>query len=153
MRSLLVIVFLFLSVPVFAQSDGGSQDSSGAGALRPRSGSYVVGCFPSPAFLSEPITIQTYNRNPTELSVTIYDNAGREVLDLIPKQTMPGGLQTMTIPPFGYPPACITFGCSRTRRRIPRQPSMSSMTGVLLFFIDVFPIDARNNSNASSGGL
>ncbi len=103
MRSLLVIVFLFLSVPVFAQSDGGSQDSSGAGALRPRSGSYVVGCFPSPAFLSEPITIQTYNRNPTELSVTIYDNAGREVLDLIPKQTMPGGLQTMTIPPFRLP--------------------------------------------------
>lgn len=68
--------------------------------MRPRSfGAYVVGCFPSPAFSTETVTIQTYNRNPVELSVTVYDAAGREMIDLAPKQMMSGGLQTFTIPP------------------------------------------------------
>lgn len=74
-----------------------------SGDLRPRSGAYIVGIFPSPAMGMLPITVQTYNRNPTELSVTIYDNAGRSMLTLLPKQTMPGGLQTMTIAPFQLP--------------------------------------------------
>jgi hypothetical protein len=104
MRSLLVILFLFTATVAFAQSGAGSQDSAVNGDLRPRStGAYVVGCFPSPAMGGQPITVQTYNRNPTELSVTIYDNAGRDMLDLIPRQTMPGGLQTMTIPPYRLP--------------------------------------------------
>ena len=97
MRSLLVIVIFFASASAFAQSGAGSQDSSAIN-LRPRSfGAYVVGCFPSPAFAGQPITVQTYNRNPVEISVTVYDAAGREMLDLLPKQTLPGGLQTFTI--------------------------------------------------------
>lgn len=100
MRSLLVIVIFFASASAFAQSGAGSQDSSGTEALRPRSfGAYVVGCFPSPAFGGQPITVQTYNRNPVEISVTVYDAAGREMLDLLPKQTLPGGLHTFTISP------------------------------------------------------
>ncbi len=104
MRSLLVILLLFTATASFAQTSGaGSQDSDATG-LRPRSsGAYIVGCFPSPAMGGLPITVQTYNRNPTELSVAIYDNSGRDLLDLIPKQTMPGGLQTMTIPPYQLP--------------------------------------------------
>jgi hypothetical protein len=43
--------------------------------------------------------VQTYNRNPVEISVTVYDAAGREMLDLLPKQTLPGGLHTFTISP------------------------------------------------------
>jgi hypothetical protein len=104
MRSLLVIIIIFASASAFAQSGAGSQDSTGTEALRPRSfGAYVVGCFPSPAKSGQTITVQTYNRNPVELSVTVYDNAGRETLDLIPKQMMPGGLQTMTILPYQLP--------------------------------------------------
>jgi hypothetical protein len=99
MRSLLVIAIFFASVSAFAQSGAGSQDSS-ALHLRPNSfGAYVVGCFPSPAFAGQPITVQTYNRNSVEISVTVYDGAGREMLDLLPKQTLPGGLHTFTIPP------------------------------------------------------
>ncbi len=104
MRSLLVILFLFTATVAFAQSSGAGSQDSAVTDLRPRSsGAYIVGCFPSPAMGGQPITIQTYNRNPTELSVTIYDNAGRTMLTLLPKQTMPGGLQTMTIVPYQLP--------------------------------------------------
>jgi len=35
-----------------------------------------------------------------ELSVKIYDMAGRDVFDLLPEQMMPAGLQTLTISQF-----------------------------------------------------
>jgi len=97
-RPFFFLVAFVIAVPAFAQSGAGSQDSSVNGQLRPRWGNYIVGVFPSPARIGEPITVQTYNHNPVELSVTIYDAAGREMLDLIPKQMEPGGLKTLTIP-------------------------------------------------------
>ena len=62
-------------------------------------GSYIVGIFPSPAPENVPITVQTYNRVTEVLSVSVYDNAGHDILDLIPKQSVQGGLQTLTIQP------------------------------------------------------
>lgn len=68
--------------------------------LRPRWGTYIVGVFPSPARAGQPITVQTYNHTSIELSLKVYDMSGRDVLDLLPQQTMPAGLQTRTISPF-----------------------------------------------------
>ncbi len=59
--------------------------------------------FPSPAHAGQPITVQTYNHTPLELSIKIYDMAGREVLDLLPEQMMPAGLQTLQISPYQLP--------------------------------------------------
>lgn len=67
--------------------------------LRPRWGTYIVGVFPSPAHSGETITVQTYNHTPVELSLKVYDMSGRDMLDLIPQQVMPAGLQTVTISP------------------------------------------------------
>ncbi len=101
MRSLFVILLIFAATPAYAQSGAGSQDSSGTENLRPRSsGSYVVGCFPSPAKGSQQITVQTYNRDPVVLSVTVYDVLGRAAIALIPKQMTAAGLQTLTIPHY-----------------------------------------------------
>lgn len=106
MRSLFVIAFLLAATGAFAQTGTSGQDttviqdSSGAQNLRPRWGSYIVGVFPSPAAAFQPITVQTYNHNPVEISVRVYDLAGRLMLELVPKQTLAGGLQTLTIPPL-----------------------------------------------------
>ena len=61
-------------------------------------GSYIVGCYPSPALAWQPVTVQTYNRVAETLSVTVYDNAAHPILTLIPQQTVAAGLQTLTIP-------------------------------------------------------
>lgn len=104
MRSLLVIFVFFIALAfgassAFAQTGAGSQDSL-VQNLRPRWGTYIVGVFPSPARAAQPITVQTYNHTPVELSLKVYDMSGRDVLDLLPQQTMPAGLQTLTISPF-----------------------------------------------------
>jgi hypothetical protein len=98
-RSLFVITFLLVANSAFAQTGAGSQDSL-VQNLRPRWGTYIVGVFPSPAHFGQPITVQTYNHTPVELSLKVYDMSGRDVLDLLPPQMMPAGLQTLTISPF-----------------------------------------------------
>lgn|GEM_PF-2166949 len=100
MRSLLIITFLLVANAAFAQKGAVPQDSVRTDSLRPRWGAYIVGVFPSPAHFGQPITVQTYNHTPVELSLKVYDMSGRDVLDLLPEQTMPAGLQTLTISPF-----------------------------------------------------
>ncbi len=100
MRSLFIVCFLLCATSALAQSGAGSQDSVVIGDLRARStGAYIVGCYPCPAHAGQPITVQTYNRDSVVLSVTLYDAAGREMFDLLPKKMTPGGLQTLTVPP------------------------------------------------------
>ncbi|HEX5316241.1 MAG TPA: T9SS type A sorting domain-containing protein [Candidatus Kapabacteria bacterium] len=96
-----MVLFLAWCAPsaAHAQSGAGSQDSL-AHTLRPRWGTYIVGVFPSPARAGQLITVQTYNHTSIELSLKVYDMSGRDVLDLLPQQTMPAGLQTRTISPF-----------------------------------------------------
>ncbi len=98
MKSLFVILLLLVASSAFAQSGAGAQDTSGNENLRPRWDSYIVGVYPSPAHVGQQITVQTYNHNPAELSVKVYDGIGRMMLELLPKQQLPGGLQTFTIP-------------------------------------------------------
>ncbi|HEY3876438.1 MAG TPA: hypothetical protein VGM92_13265 [Candidatus Kapabacteria bacterium] len=118
MRKLIAILFLFVVTPAFAQTGGSPPDTTGTGQLRPRSmGSYIVGVFPSPAAENVPITVQTYNRMTEVLSVTVYDNAGHPLLDLIPKQSVPGGLQNLMIgaralPSGAYHVQLITYTAS-----------------------------------------
>ncbi len=104
MRSLFVITFLLIATGVFAQtgSSVGTQDTSITQdtTLRPRWGTYIVGIFPSPAPVFQPITVQTFNLDPVEISVRVYDVIGRLMLELLPKQMRAGGLQTFTISPF-----------------------------------------------------
>ncbi len=121
MRSLFVITVLFVAwfapSAAHAQTGAASRDSTGATNLRPRWGTYIVGVFPSPAPSGEAITVQTYNHTSVELSVTVYDMAGRDVLDLLPEQTMPAGLQTLKISPYrlasgAYLVKLVTFTAS-----------------------------------------
>jgi hypothetical protein len=95
----LTLIFICLSVPALAQSPGGgSQDSSLTDSLRPRSGAYLVGVFPSPTPAFTATTVQFYNLNPVVLSCKVFDMSGRDVFDVVLQQEMPGGLHTYSIP-------------------------------------------------------
>ena len=113
MRCLCITVFictaalaLLVPAPVRAQSSvhsqdsstAVSQDSSGAGTLRPRWGSYLIQTFPSPANAGSQITIQFYNHNDEVLMCQIFDAADRLVHVVQPKQMTAGGLHTFLIP-------------------------------------------------------
>ena len=99
MRLFFVISLLVLASAANAQTGGGSQDSSVTGHLRPRWGTYIVGCFPSPARANAQIKIQIYNNDSVpELSLNVYDLNNRPVLRLASHQAMPGGLHTFEFP-------------------------------------------------------
>ncbi len=105
-RSSFLVGFLFLLLfgcttllaTVAEAQSGGGQDSSQAGILRPRRGTYQVQAYPSPAKSGETITISFFCINPDVVSFVIYDMLNKVVMTLQEKGDAPSGLSTFQIP-------------------------------------------------------
>ena len=95
---LLLAAFAGVAANATAQPNGGSQDSSATGALRPRWDSYLIQTFPSPAKAGDQITVQFYNHRSETLTCRVFDMANRLILELWPKQFTQNGLHSFPIP-------------------------------------------------------
>jgi hypothetical protein len=84
-------VLLLVAQCALAQ-DGGSQDSSSGGELRPRRDTYIIESFPSPAMHGVTVNISYYNHNPQETALYVVDVNDKVVKELQPREMVPNGV-------------------------------------------------------------
>ena len=96
-KLLFVLGFVSLLATGELRAQTGGQDSSQAGTLRPRRGTYEIQSYPSPAKSGEQITVQFFCINEDVVSFEVFDMLCKPVLTLQDKQTTSAGLHTFLI--------------------------------------------------------
>ncbi len=90
-RIAFVIAFFLCIGALSAEAQPTSQDST-CGVLRPRRETYIIVPYPSPAKHGQTMSIQYYNHNPEQTSLSIVDVNDRPIVELQPKQLMQNGI-------------------------------------------------------------